>query len=188
LRKKYINDIKNKLITLGTNEETTRVLLYHLQAWLQNTTIPPIKEIAPNASPYLINAITEQSIIGWDQWLQGRLSTTWGEIYRNDIKHPNIHTKYPSVNRWGKEVIRITYKFVLESWYIQNKSEHETELNASGREKEKYTEEIQWLIKMKQDNIPQQFVIVTKEELLTLPKENLKMMIEQLKKINSMTQ
>jgi hypothetical protein len=53
LRKKYIYDIKNKLITLGTNNDTIRALIYSLQSWLDGTSVVATKEIAPNASRLL---------------------------------------------------------------------------------------------------------------------------------------
>jgi hypothetical protein len=129
-------DINEKLITLGTNADTTRVILHYIRAWLESKPIPNLQEIAPEHSRYLEVAINEQHAIGWDQWSHARLSTTWSDLYSWDIMQPNIHTKYPSTLR----------KFVLESWYSRNDIKHDSHGNLIKRAQEKMKEEITWII------------------------------------------
>jgi hypothetical protein len=98
LRKKFLADTKDKLITLGTNNDLSRVILAYLRAWLNDKKYPNIKEILPDASKYLSNAINEQQNIGWEQWFRGQISSSWGELYNNDIKTKNDLIQFPSAN------------------------------------------------------------------------------------------
>jgi hypothetical protein len=51
-----------------------------------------------------------------------------------------------TAEKWGKEIIGITWHFVLECWYSRNLTEHDTLNNPTLRAKEKLTEKIMWII------------------------------------------
>jgi hypothetical protein len=74
----------------------------------------------PNASKHMTKAVQEQFNKGWNHWLQGRLSTTWGNMYNYDTQQPSNIVRYPSSKRWDKEIIKISFKFMLECWYVGN--------------------------------------------------------------------
>jgi hypothetical protein len=183
LRKKYITDLKDKMVYMGTNTDTIRVVTTYLQAWLCNTNYPTLMEIMPNASKHMKRAVQEQTDIGWNQWFHGRLSTTWGDMYNYDIQKPSNIVRYPSSRRWGKEIIKLSWKFMLDCWYIRNECEHDTNGDPIGRAKEKMIEEIKWIVETKNDNIPVEIRKVAHAELIGQPRENLAMMLEQLHKI-----
>jgi hypothetical protein len=51
------------------------------------------------------------------------------------------------------------------------------------RAKQKMADEIMWNMDQKQEVIPSQYVGTTKEELILLPQQNLKIMLEKMKNI-----
>jgi hypothetical protein len=79
----------------------------------------------------------------------------------------------------------IKWKFVLDCWNIRNDNEHDNEGDKIGRMKEKLSSEILWHIKSKANVIPTKYVNMSKMNLMELPIENLKIMVEQLKILKS---
>jgi hypothetical protein len=67
MRKKYISNLKDKMIYLGTNTDTIRVVTTYIQAWLYGKNYPKLVDIMPNASKYMKQAVQEQTDIGWHQ-------------------------------------------------------------------------------------------------------------------------
>jgi hypothetical protein len=139
--------------------------------------------MVPDATKHLVNAATEQQQLGMQHWFCGRLSSTWGELYNFDISRPSNATKFPSANRWGKEIIQVNWKFVLDCWYARNTTEHDSDNNPIGRAKEKLVEEIVWLLRKDFEGIPTQYKSMTQGDLIKLPRENLGIMLEQLTRI-----
>jgi hypothetical protein len=127
IKEKFIIDLSNKLELLDTNENTSRVITQYLGAWLSAQKYPDLKEIVPNASIYLQQAVKEQSELGWEQWFQGRITTTWSELYQHDINNTKTIIRFPSSKRWGKEIIALTYKFVLDvGMSVTNRTTNQT--------------------------------------------------------------
>jgi hypothetical protein len=187
LRKKYISDLKDKLYVLGTNHDTTRLIVANITAWLLNQDEPSVIVVVPNASKHLKQANTEQKAIGWNQWFRGRLSTKWGDLYNHDITTTETLMKFPSSKKWGKDIVKLTLTFVMDSWYARNICEHEIGNDSIGRSKEKIVDEIEWLIEKKIEVVPNKYKIVSREELLKSPRENLRLMSEQLKKLQTVS-
>jgi hypothetical protein len=185
LRKKFIMQIGDKLKLLGTNQDSTRLIIMSLTNWLDNKAHPNIFEVVPDASSYLVQAMKEQSEIGWDQWFRGRISNTWGYLYQNDVQNGRALVNHPSADKWGKEVITITWNFVLECWFERNCNEHDSKGDPITRAKQKMTDEIMWHMDQKEEEIPSQYLCTTTEELLLLPQQNLKIMLEQMKKVQN---
>jgi predicted RNA-binding Zn-ribbon protein involved in translation (DUF1610 family) len=95
-RKQYLMDIKDKLKILGTNDDTSRTIVSNIQAWLYNQQKPILLEIVPDASDLLRKAVAKQDQIGRDQWFRGRISSSWGELYSQEIQKSNPLIKHPS--------------------------------------------------------------------------------------------
>jgi hypothetical protein len=127
--------------------------------------------------------VKEQHLIGWQHWFRGRISNTWGDIYHHDIQNPHLLVNFPSVQRWGKEIIKLTLQFVIDCWYARNKNEHDSLENPIGRAKEKIVDEILWITEMIKGDVLSQFNDLVGDELIALPKDNLNMMLEQLKRL-----
>jgi hypothetical protein len=179
-RTTYLKHIQNQMIIMGTNTTTIRVIIAHLQAWLDDKPMPDLIEIAPEASEYLKKTVATQSKIGWDQWFRGRISIQWGEMYNNDIANPPFPLYRPSAARWGKQIIKATWNFVLNSWQIRNNIEHDNDGEPIKRSKEKIIERILWIQKQISPEKEHPFKHVTKEDIMRLPLENTVAMAEQI--------
>jgi hypothetical protein len=133
------------MVNYGTNPTTIRLIISHLRAWLDQCQMPNIEDIAPEASESLREAVRNQTNLGWDQWFRGRIMILWGELYNNDISKTNVLIERPSALQWGRTIVTQTFQYVLDSWYIRNKCEHDFLGNPIGRKKEKINEQIMWV-------------------------------------------
>ncbi len=71
----------------------------------------------------LQKAFEEQNAIGWDQAIQGYLSTTWVEAYRTE--HPKT-TIMGARNQWLKQIILALWKLSATFWETRNTQLHST--------------------------------------------------------------
>jgi hypothetical protein len=188
LRKNYIQAIRNHLESTGTNTTTIRCIMFYLNAWLCNINPPAITEIAPDASNNLIKAIEHQNAIGWDQWVYGRISIYWGELYNYDRKYSRElplqnNQKKTTTTSWGKTINIITWNFLIEIWLFRNKMEHQSEIDPTNRKKEKMIEKIMWLKSMITHEQITKYYNLTPEIMITYPVNNLAMISENLSDI-----
>jgi Zn finger protein HypA/HybF involved in hydrogenase expression len=137
LRSNYMSKLKNTMLLLGTNSTTMRAILAKVRAWLYQEQQPNLKELIPEASQYLLDAISEQDEIGWEHWFRGRITIKWGELYNDDIKKPNILLKHPSSTKCGTTVILEGWNLLDECWRQQNKAEHDQDGEPLARKKKK---------------------------------------------------
>jgi hypothetical protein len=164
--------------------------MFYLNAWLCQIEPPEIHEIAPDASNTLIDAINHQNTLGWDQWMYGRLSIHWGELYNYDRSHqseilkvqPGKKSKTSSTT-WGKTINIITWNFLIELWCTRNNIEHQTESDQIKRKKEKMIEKIMWLKSQIKAEKLKYYVHLKKENMINYPVNNLTMISENLSDI-----
>jgi hypothetical protein len=83
-RQEFITALRNMLISTGTHETTTRILIHNISSYLNQQPRMSLQEIAPDASEFFKKTVHEQDKIGWDQFLRGRLSIN-GESYITTI-------------------------------------------------------------------------------------------------------
>jgi hypothetical protein len=61
-------------------------------------------------------AFQEQCTIGWDQWLKGKLSKRWKNIYEQDLQQNILNTaNHPRIiaaDVWATNIIHKTWEFV----------------------------------------------------------------------------
>jgi hypothetical protein len=119
LRKNYLLSLQSLLEHKGTNESTIRVIIANLSSWLNNNDYASLEELELEESGQTAKAANEQILIGWDQWFYGRISQSRGEI---DLS--NGITSKQDPEKWGKDVITLTWEFVLDCWNIRKESEH----------------------------------------------------------------
>jgi hypothetical protein len=93
--------------------------------------------------------------------------------------------KYPSTQRWGREVTKLTFRLVLDCWNERNNCEHDNHGDSNKRAKEKIVEKIQWEIGKNQEMVPDKYKELGNLTLMELPKENLGMMGEQLSNLKA---
>jgi hypothetical protein len=179
VRDGYFMRLRNLMIKMGTNDATIRVITDNLRSWLYNSKTKQMQEIAPDASPNLIEAIEDQTKIGWDQ---GRISRKWGALYNYDIETGNVKIQRPSALRWGKEIILETLNLVIDLWLLRNRTEHDMDIDPIERRNEKIRERI----REEQEKIGLRSSIwanVSEKELKKLKGENLLMILEKLKMV-----
>jgi hypothetical protein len=89
--------------------------------------------------------------------------------------------------KWGKEIIGLTWQFVMDCWFSRNKTEHDTDNKPHTKKKEKLTEKILWIIGKLPSYVNHPYQLSTTEELTSLPLDNLTMTYENLVSIFSQT-
>jgi hypothetical protein len=141
--KNYVQAIRNHLDSTGTDSTTVRCIRFYLNAWLCHITPPAIYEIAPDKSDTLIKAIKPQNKIGWDQWIYGRISIHWGELYNYDQKRTKELIHEPKKRRstttsWGRSIDIITWNFLIELWCCRNNIEHQSDKDSVKRKKKNW--------------------------------------------------
>ena len=106
-----------------------------MEHWIDTGDAQEIWEI--DDSPYrddIIDAITKQNKIGWNNALKGRLSTIWGNIFiahmRDTTDELPVHL---TATWWTSKLIRQILYFSLATWqhcneYLHNKDAEEEKL------------------------------------------------------------
>jgi hypothetical protein len=185
--KNYILQLESYSQHSGINETTMRVISKYISAWIMQQESPLLSDIAPDASQHLKQAVKDQEKLGWDQWLKGRISIKWGEMVRYDLENKKGTKEGMSAEKWGKDIIVKTWQFVLECWFTRNEFEHDNENNPVLRSKEKLIEHITWAIENIPNDVVHPYKGIDKETMITLPLDNLTMMLEQVRTITPQT-
>jgi hypothetical protein len=71
----------------------------------------------------------------------------------------------------------------MECWKERNIKEHEMDNNPIERSKVKQIEELKWLINQKREILPKPIKNLKQYELMSLPKENISLMTEQIRNL-----
>jgi hypothetical protein len=184
LKKRYIRNIDTLMNKLGTNENIIRIIRSCIAAWLYGEEIPKYKDLIDEYIPYLKEAYEEQEIIGWENMIRGRWSIKWGEAY-NSSQKKEFKEQHITAEKWGKDIIVLTWQLLLDIWKHRNEEEHGTIEEASKIKRNKLIEKILWLNKRNEDYSVEIGKTITKAELETIPIDNLLMMeIQMSSKIN----
>jgi hypothetical protein len=69
----------------------------------------------------LVQAFHEQSAIGWDQFLRGRISRKWGEVY---LMVGKPKTEVASSTRWTKQLVLALWDYAVSLWKFRNGEVH----------------------------------------------------------------
>jgi hypothetical protein len=177
-RKKMIQELKMSMVNLGVHAATIAVIITGISDWINDTTMANVQEIVPNASESLKNAVMEQNTLGWDQFIRGRWSMKWAELFMYDIDHSQLIDKFTTADNWGKKIIGIIWRHILIIWKVRNDTEYG--INSKDGTKEKLIHKISWY-NDNMENKPNPYKMATSEQLQILPLENLLIMNEQLR-------
>jgi Reverse transcriptase (RNA-dependent DNA polymerase) len=184
-RDTYLTDLRRYMEATHTNSLTCNVIITHLTNWLNNDPQQDMRTIAPEASFTIQQAVTEQTRIGWDHWFKGRISTTWGVLYGNDLQVVNHNMRNQTPDSWAKQLVEITWKFVLRNWTIRNDLEHDTNGDSELNKRNRLIAKILWN-KGRIVNFPNNYLMrLTQEQIKDLPIANLKMMDSQIQALRS---
>jgi hypothetical protein len=163
-----------------TDSTTIQVIITYLRNWLNGNPQPNIRTLAPEASFTLRRAVTEQNQIGWDHWFRGRLSVTWGVLYNHDLLVANHGMRNQTAESWARQLVEITWSFVLRNWTIRNELEHDTHGDVDLNRRTRLINKIMWS-KGKIANFPNNYLRrLTQDQIQELPFANLKMMDSQI--------
>jgi hypothetical protein len=180
LRSDYFLKLSVLMEDHRTNESTKVLITQNVKNWFNNMPATNARTIARDATKTLILASTQQNEIGWDHWIKGRWSQGWATLQNYDIKHTDSGKIYPTSKKWAEEIVLLTWELIHQIWLERNNTEHDLAGNPEIRSKEKLIEIIQGESQKIDFNIYPASEI-TKENLVILPVENLKMIKENLK-------
>jgi hypothetical protein len=153
LRKNYKMQLGIILSNHHTSPESTLIITHNISTYLSNIESLSLHELVPDASVDLIKAYQEQCKIGWDQWLQGRITSTWGTLQNHDIAPKISGLRFDTANKGAKELILLTWAFAYDCWLTRNEIEHDTNGDPDTRKKEKLIANIQDEAKKWKDGI-----------------------------------
>ena len=91
-----------------------------LKHWLGMSTSNQL-EIIETFSSNIQQAFNNQSTIGWDHFVRGRISLTWGAIVNDLLIKQQFDTE-----AWGTKIIDINFKYLLLFWEHLCNNEHGT--------------------------------------------------------------
>jgi hypothetical protein len=178
-RDQFQKDLQRLLITLGTQETTTRVITQYIGDYLQEKSFKDIKTITPDASIHLRNTLIEQNKIGWENFLKGRICIEWGELYKHDILiNDKLNLTSHDAEQWGKKLVQLMWRFVIDMWTIRNNKEDTNEGISNEVVLRKEIEQMTWLLQNIKVTHP--YENITQENMMTIPILNLKIMNAQL--------
>ncbi len=127
IRKDWIEALYHYLdSTSNTPKEVTRCIMRGVSSWLLHQESPQIESISYLASESLKKAYNEQTEIGWDHFLRGRISMEWSYLMRHSysleqFKSSTTTTKhnkqrYRTPESWAKGLISLNWEFVNLLW------------------------------------------------------------------------
>jgi hypothetical protein len=180
-----IKDISKMMINNNTHDDLQRVICACLNAYIHGREIPTMNELADNPSDLLVQAYIDQEAIGWDNFLRGRMTKKWGEIYSRSNVTQNHETRKVKSKKWGKDLVVYCWKFFLSTWTERNQIEHgsasKEETNA--RVWCKLIAKIKWLHSKVKERVTEFGDTIEIEELEKIPLANLEIMEVQMSKI-----
>jgi hypothetical protein len=181
-KKNYLRNLYRIMENNETDKNLARVIGTCVTNWINGEDITNLKVMTDNPPKILIDAYKEQKHIGWDQFMKGRLTIKWGEAYNKYRSEEKINKKYLTAEKWGKDIIVVSWKFVMDIWKNRNENEHGDEATKVEKQKKKLVEKIKWLQKKNTDLNESYHEINIEKDIMKLPINNLLMMEMQLSK------
>lgn len=175
------------LINSRTNITTTMAIVTYTTAWLKSEYLPRIEMVIPEANENLKDAIKSQNSIGWDQFFCGRISKKWERVYQEDLDKIDTGLYKQTTDKWGRNIVELTYELVLNCWSIRNELEYEeNNTESETTKKKKIIRKIIWNIGKIGDAIDHPYRTTSRDELEDMPMANIEMIDEQLVTIFNM--
>jgi hypothetical protein len=117
------------LQSVNSSPPLTRVLIDAIKQWLQHGTVNAAQWNFPADAHHQIlrDAINEQSEIGWDQMLRGRLSRKWRQAqaqWHDEYVDSDDSSQFNS-KWWGRKLIAHIVHYTLEQWQERNDVLHQ---------------------------------------------------------------
>jgi hypothetical protein len=182
LKLKYCKDLSKIMINTNTDDNLRRVICECTRAWINGKEIPSIEELTDNPSQLLMEAYDDQTLIGWSNFMRGRLTEKWGTIYTNtNTADTHNDTQRVTSKKWGKDIVTLNWKFFLNMWTERNQIEHgRVKDEANARTRSKLITKIKWLHHRVKDKVTEFGNDIENEQLETLPLANLEILENQM--------
>jgi hypothetical protein len=122
-RHKIQNEWRHEFTTFLSESHTSIAikdsLCYGFHNWLEsgrNTPgIPPL----PTRKADVMQAYNEQANIGWQNFIRGRMTITWGTLINRHVAKQKRYTF--NAEHWGTKLMSIHWKYILRIWETRNK-------------------------------------------------------------------
>jgi hypothetical protein len=114
IREQWIEDLETMLSKPHTPREVKECIIACITNWIKNEQLPEV-----NAIPVSLRTVfREQMLIGWDQFIRGRITMSWSEIINNHLEERKI--KNINAEQWGTDLLSINWRFVIRMWNQRN--------------------------------------------------------------------
>jgi len=132
LHNKGLLALDQTLERLDTPVDLSTAIIHSLTSWFDNDSSygpEPAVEWPPPTFQYLEAhahiqaAFEEQCVIGWDEFLRGRISTKWGSIIQDFYTKTNAKENRNRM-AWEVTVIKSTWNIFLSCWQLRNNLKH----------------------------------------------------------------
>jgi hypothetical protein len=182
IKKQFFQNLNKTMVNLNTDQDVQRVITECLYAYVEDMEIPHINMLVDQPNQLLWKAYNEQTRIGWDQFLKGRMIKIWKKLYDETQTMGETNRRNKS-DKWGKDIIILGWKFYLDIWKERNSIEHDGKNGdqTNERKRERLITKIIWLHSKVKERVTEYGEELTKEELGKLPLANLAMMEVQLR-------
>jgi len=122
------------LADIGTHEAIIKLFIQGLSDWCLRQQGKLNKQEVPHSddpSHKTIAAIYEEQtkLIGWEPFLRGRVSSSWGRVY--SIYYPTAGTH--EIETWLSDVIRTNWDLALSLWHHRNGIVHGSDTREAER-------------------------------------------------------
>jgi hypothetical protein len=110
LRQQWISELSKHLTTYCPTIMKD-LIIQNIHQWLEPTVQQPMHQDIPEC---LTKAIAEQSNLGWDHFLKGRITDIWGPVLTQLRNNPIYKIKSKiDVTTWATRITKINFKFIL---------------------------------------------------------------------------
>jgi hypothetical protein len=116
IREEWIRDLTEYLTQSHTSEEVKLCIMTGVTIWLNNDLVQQINNEILAATR---TAFRRQNHIGWDHFIQGRISTSWGDVIKHHLQNQGI--KNTTAKQWVTSLISINWKHINALWIQRNK-------------------------------------------------------------------
>ena len=117
---KALSNLQYKLHYLDTCPQLLIAMSNDLQAWRTRATPPNIDHLPKT----LRNVITTQRSIGWQQFLEGLISSSWSSYMDNYYR---LSQTLKNGQTWTSRLYHLTWNLIFHIWEDRNNQLHKTE-------------------------------------------------------------
>lgn len=122
-KQRWEEDVVHFLSEDHTPPSVRTALLVGFHHWIYQKPVPPLHTVIPTAPDDVKQAFVDQTRIGWNHCLRGRLSIHWKQIIANHVANTS-DTKIKTSNEWATGFIISLWHGILILWDIRNRSIH----------------------------------------------------------------